>query len=98
MDKVIVYRSTAEGIGDWMFPILDKLTHKEGENYFDYIERISKSSWARKVKLADLEDNMSDLEECSLKDKYRFAHYLLMIADTKDQPDVWEKEWRESLK
>jgi hypothetical protein len=31
------------------------------------------------VKIADIEDNMLDLEEGSMKDKYRFAHHMLRI-------------------
>jgi len=50
---------------------------KENETYFDFIMRIKKYPYARIVKLADLEDNMRDLEESSLKDKYRFAKYVL---------------------
>lgn len=53
------------------------LTKRNGENYFDFIMRIKRHILASYVKLADLEDNMSDLEEGSLKDKYRFAQYIL---------------------
>ena len=50
---------------------------KNKETYFDFIMRVKKNYYAVIVKLADLEDNMSDLEEGSLKDKYRLAHYIL---------------------
>lgn len=54
------------------------LTRKRGQNYFDYILSIKKGSLhARVIKLADLQHNLSDLEEGSLKDKYRFAQYIL---------------------
>ena len=65
------------GIPEWITVTLNILSHQEGENYVDYIFKISDSHIARRVKLADLEDNMSDLKECSLKDKYRFAYYYL---------------------
>lgn len=37
---------------------LDCLTHRKGENYFDYIRRIKTNPIALFVKYADLEDNM----------------------------------------
>lgn len=49
------------------------VTRLQGENYFDFIHRISKYSGATRLKIADIEDNMSSLEEGCLKDKYRFA-------------------------
>lgn len=56
------------------------VTRQKGQNYFDFITSIFFSPYreeARTVKLADLEHNMSNLEEGSMKDKYRFAHYVL---------------------
>ncbi len=52
------------------------LSRNENENYFDFINRIanSKNMLAKLVKLADLNDNMSDSKEGSRKDKYRFAY------------------------
>lgn len=49
------------------------VTRLQGENYFNFIHRISKYSGATRLKIADIEDNMSSLEEGCLKDKYRFA-------------------------
>ena len=61
--------------------IVDDLSRKEGENYFDFIMRIHGGGAFRvatvAVKLADLQHNMSDLKEGALKDKYRFAQYIL---------------------
>lgn len=59
------------------------LTKKGGEDYFSFIKRMIEvdnriNYYAIIVKMADLYHNMSDLEEGSLKDKYRFAFdYLL---------------------
>lgn len=55
------------------------LTKKEGETYFHYIMRIRDSQDIDliAIKLGDLFDNMSDLKESSMKDKYRFAFYIL---------------------
>lgn len=54
---------------------IEILTRIKGETYFDFIRRIvgSRNFWAYTIKLADLADNLSDLEEGSMKDKYRFA-------------------------
>ena len=53
------------------------LSRRKGENYFDFIFRCCHNYDAVLVKLADLCDNMSDLKEGSLKDKYRFARNIL---------------------
>ena len=62
------------------------VTKKEGEDYFDFIERISHCPLAVKVKLADLENNMDlsrfggvDLTENDLRrnEKYKKAHDIL---------------------
>ena len=37
---------------------LDAITRRKDEQYFDYIARLSKNEIARKVKLADLSDNI----------------------------------------
>lgn len=53
------------------------LTRKDGETYYAYINRVCTNPDAIKVKLADLADNMRDLKEGSLKDKYRLAYHVL---------------------
>ena len=57
------------------------VTRKEGQTYFDFIQGIleggAASFCAKIIKLADLLHNMSDLNEGSLRDKYRFAYSLL---------------------
>ena len=71
----------AVDIPEMVVDIVDALTKKEGETYFDFIMRIwSDNLWRQctiAVKLADLKHNMSDLKEGSLKDKYRFAAHIL---------------------
>ena len=59
--------------------IVQILTKKPKENYLDYIIRVinSKNDLAIEIKEFDLKDNMSDLNESCLKDKYRFAEYLI---------------------
>lgn len=54
------------------------LTKVEGENYESYIHRVAGNEWARRVKLADLRDNM-DLtrlrRKITQKDLDRVAKY-----------------------
>lgn len=54
------------------------LTRKENEDYFEYIDRINQSSWATKVKLSDLKDNMdiTRLKTIADKDFERLSKYL----------------------
>lgn len=53
------------------------LTKKEGECYFDYIERVKQNDIAREVKLADLEDNMNlnRIQNITQKDIQRVEKY-----------------------
>ena len=53
------------------------LSRRKDENYFDFIKRVCENEIAKEVKWRDLEDNMRDLDEGSLKDKYRFAKNFL---------------------
>lgn len=39
---------------------VDALSRRAGETYSDFIERVSKNELARKVKLADIADNLED--------------------------------------
>jgi (p)ppGpp synthase/HD superfamily hydrolase len=54
------------------------LTKKENEDYFEYIDRINQSSWATKVKIQDLRDNMdiTRLKTITEKDFERLSKYL----------------------
>jgi (p)ppGpp synthase/HD superfamily hydrolase len=73
-----------EGFSQQTAGLVEVLSKKEGENYFDFIMRINKDRLrfgVVAVKLADLQHNMSDLNEGSLKDKYRFAYYILSNTD-----------------
>ncbi len=65
------------GMSSRIVKIIETLTRQKDKTYFDFIMRIADDSQATVVKLCDLEDNMSDLDEGSLKDKYRFAKYIL---------------------
>ena len=57
---------------------IELLTRKDGQDYFDYINEINQSSWATKVKIQDLRDNMdiTRLKEITNKDYERLSKYL----------------------
>ena len=48
-----------KGFSDEILTAVECLTHTEDEDYEKYIERVQSNEIARKVKLADLEDNMN---------------------------------------
>ena len=66
-----------EGIAGKALEAIEAVTKKDKEPYDEYIERIKQSPIARKIKLADLEDNMdiTRLPELSLEDIDRLAKY-----------------------
>ena len=59
----------AEGFSPCVLEALNCLTHKDGQSYEVYIERISTNKIAREVKLADLKDNMNIRRIPELKEK-----------------------------
>ena len=42
-----------------IYKILELLTHKNSDPYMDYIKRLAENPVARKIKIADISDNMS---------------------------------------
>lgn len=71
--KVTVEDLLKEGVPQMVIDDVLLLTRKKGENYYNFISRVRDSASARRVKMADIEHNMSTLEEGHMKDKYRFA-------------------------
>ncbi len=71
----------AQGITQKIIEALKALTHKPGENYFDYIERAKSNPIARAVKIKDLTHNsdLSRLKEITPKDLARVEKYRLCI-------------------
>lgn len=57
--------------------IVDCLTRREEEDYFDYVRRAGAHPTARQIKLADLQDNMNRtrLNTLSTKDNERLERY-----------------------
>jgi (p)ppGpp synthase/HD superfamily hydrolase len=62
-------RLRAEGFSEAVLAAVDSLTHREGEDYFDYVARAGANPLARRVKLADLEDNMNVMRLAEVRDK-----------------------------
>lgn len=71
------------GIWPEVVDILKYVTKKEGENYKDFMVRISRSKFAMQLKKADLEDNLESCPEGQMKDKYRLALWLIDILSMK---------------
>lgn len=67
--------------GDEIVDTLLLLTHRDSESYEEYIEKISKSELATKVKIADLTHNsdLSRLKEITEKDLKRYEKYQKSI-------------------
>jgi (p)ppGpp synthase/HD superfamily hydrolase len=67
-----------EGFSEGVIQALDCLTKREGEAYEDFVNRSASNPLARRVKLADLEDNMDirRMENVKAEDTQRLAKYL----------------------
>lgn len=70
-----------EGFGEKVLEAVKLLTHKEDEDYLDYIRRLKVNSIAQKVKLADLLHNsdFSRMKDYSEKTKERLEKYKKAI-------------------
>jgi (p)ppGpp synthase/HD superfamily hydrolase len=66
------------GFSDQILAALDCVTRRKGETYEQFIERCASHLVARRVKLADLEDNMDlrRLPNITEKDRERLNRYL----------------------
>jgi (p)ppGpp synthase/HD superfamily hydrolase len=67
-----------QGFSEEVLEALECVTNREGESYEQFIERAGTNPIARRVKIADLEDNMDvkRLESLTEKDATRIAKYL----------------------
>jgi (p)ppGpp synthase/HD superfamily hydrolase len=65
-DRVSFARLRQAGFSEEIVEAIDCLTRHEGEPYADMIERIAPNPLARRVKLADLSDNLDLLHESEL--------------------------------
>lgn len=70
-------RLKEEGFEQEIIDAIEALTKRDGEVYVEFIVRVSKNRIGKKVKLADLEDNMNLMRIGKLteKDKRRIDKY-----------------------
>lgn len=80
------------GFNNEVVEAISCMTHREGEEYLDYVNRLSANSIARKVKLADLKHNMdyTRLDNVSEKDlakleKYKISYELLSSIEREEK-------------
>ena len=68
----------SEGFSEDILHALDSVTKREGEDYEHFVQRSASNPLGRRVKLADLEDNMDlrRLPELADKDVPRLRKYL----------------------
>ncbi|MGH9752312.1 MAG: HD domain-containing protein [Blastocatellia bacterium] len=66
-----------EGFSEEVLQAVDCLTHRDGESYDEFVARAQANAIARRVKIADLEDNMNvkRIGEITPKDLARIEKY-----------------------
>ena len=76
-DTFVTNRTIRELFGNVVADAVACLTHRECEDYFDYVRRAGKNPIARQVKLSDLHHNMdlSRLPQVTEKDLKRLEKY-----------------------
>lgn len=92
-DTEVTFQELSEkGFPDEVIQALKVMTKEKTEDYFNYIQRVSRHSIARKVKIKDLEHNMdlSRLERVTEEDfqraeKYQKSYQYLTEIDKKSE-------------
>lgn len=79
-----------EGFSEEIITAVDCMTKRDNELYMDYTERLKINPIARKVKLADLEDNMdlrriAQISEYDLKRLERYHQAWKLLKDYETQ-------------
>jgi (p)ppGpp synthase/HD superfamily hydrolase len=79
----------AAGFSQVVLDAVDGLTHREHESYTAYVKRAKTNPMARKIKLADLEDNMDlqrypQLGEKEIQRLQRYHRHWLMLQQKED--------------
>jgi (p)ppGpp synthase/HD superfamily hydrolase len=63
----------SEGLPDHILEAIDSVSRRQGEEYFDFVLRTQENSLGRRVKIADLKDNIekvqSHLEDPKAREK-----------------------------
>lgn len=58
------------GISEFNIKLIECLTRRQGETYFNYIKRVQKNELCVKIKIADIKDNLRDGCPDTLKERY----------------------------
>ena len=76
-NKWTIDKLRENGFSEEVLEAIDGVTNREGESYEKFIERAGKNPIARRVKIADLEDNMNiqRIGEITPKDLERLEKY-----------------------
>lgn len=71
-------RLSSEGFPAEIVHAIDCVTKREGESYEDFVKRSASDDLARRIKIADLEDNMDfrRLNDVTPEDTERLSKYL----------------------
>ena len=69
-DGGVTVADIRERFGDDVARVVNAVTRRKGEVYADFIERAGRDRLGRAVKLADLQDNLRDLPEGTLRERY----------------------------
>jgi (p)ppGpp synthase/HD superfamily hydrolase len=87
--KVTAADLRREGFSDEILDALAHVTKRKGENYQEFVARAAKNPIARRVKLADLEDNMDvrRLKRVTERDRKRLSKYLRAWRSLKSPPE-----------
>jgi (p)ppGpp synthase/HD superfamily hydrolase len=87
--SVTVDELRRQGFPDEVLDALSGVTKREGEGYQDFARRAGANPIARRVKIADLEDNMDArrLPMVTEKDAERMTKYLAAWRTLKSMPD-----------
>ncbi len=88
--KVTVDELRREGFPDEILDALACVTKRQGEDYEDFVARAATNPIARRVKLADLEDNMDvrRLGAVTERDAKRLTKYLRAWRQLKALPPL----------
>ena len=76
-DTFLTVKDIAEQFGSDTAAALDAISHRDGEAWSDYIDRVAANPVARQVKISDLIDNsnLSRIPHVTMKDVKRQAKY-----------------------
>lgn len=79
-DTGVTIKQIEEQFGKAVSIAVAHLTKSYSMDYATYIQKLSKDHYATIVKMADLQDNLSDLKPGNMRDKYSLAYMYLDLV------------------